>query len=224
LGKGGSRVYTQVLRGVQGGFFTRDIDEISSADRVARNQFAGTIHRAIDLMASTPAPNSAVASVAETRVFSRNVTPGSKLQPVPKSMPAPPLRLEDLNARSYRLGDHDDRVVLINFWATWCRPCVEEIPSLHRLRAKIVSPRFEIITVNVGEDRQRIAKFIEQVPIQLPLLLDHEGIVSSAWKVYVYPSSYLLDRDGLIRFAYQGALEWDSPENITIIQNLLKQP
>jgi len=71
-------------------------------------------------------------------------------------------------------------VVLVNFWASWCRLCVEEIPSLHRLRDKINNPDFEIITVNVGEGRGRIDKFLARVPVELPLLMDNEGIVSAA--------------------------------------------
>lgn len=224
LGAAGSRVYTQVLKGVQGGFFAREYSEISARDRVARKEFATTIHRAIGAMELVPTPHSAVASTLETRLFSRNPLPGSRLKMVETPIPAPPLQLDDLNAHSYSLKDSDGQVLLINFWATWCRPCVEEIPSLHRLRAVINNPEFEIITVNVGEGRQRIANFIEQVPIQLPLLLDNERIVANAWKIYVYPSSYLVDRDGQIRYAYLGALEWDSPENVTIIESLLKQP
>lgn len=224
LGAAGGKVFTQVLKGVQGGFFAREDREISAPDRAAKEEFASTIHRAIGAMQLVPIPDSAVAITLETRRFSRNPVPDSQLKQVDKPFPAPSLQLDDLNAQSYRLQDSDGQVILINFWATWCRPCVEEIPSLHRLRAKIDSPAFEIITVNVGEDQQRIADFVEQVPIQLPLLLDDEGIVSNAWKVYVYPSSYLVDQDGQIRYAYLGALEWDSPENITIIQSLLQQP
>ena len=138
-------------------------------------------------------------------------------------MPAPALSLMDMNQQTYVLGEQGRKVVLVNFWASWCRPCVEEIPSLHRLRDKIDNPKFEIITVNVGEDRDRIGKFLARVPVELPLLMDNEGIVSAAWKVYVYPSSYLVDHQGKIRYAYLGALEWDSAETIKIIQSLLNR-
>jgi thiol-disulfide isomerase/thioredoxin len=138
-------------------------------------------------------------------------------------MPAPALRLMDMNQQTYVLGEQGRKVVLVNFWASWCRPCVEEIPSLHRLQDKIDNPQFEIITVNVGEDRDRIGRFLARVPVELPLLMDNQGIVSAAWKVYVYPSSYLVVHQGKIRYAYLGALEWDSAETIKIIQNLLNR-
>jgi hypothetical protein len=84
-------------------------------------------------------------------------------------------------------------------------------------------PAFDIVTVNVGEERERIAEFLQRVAIELPLLLDVDSSAASAWKIYVYPSSYLVDHRGQVRYAYLGALEWDSPENIAIIQRLLKQ-
>lgn len=90
------------------------------------------------------------------------------------------------------------------------------------MRDRIEDPAFEIVTVNVGEERDRIAQFLERVPVKLPLLLDLDSKVAKDWKIYVYPSSYLVDDDSQIRYAYLGALEWDSPEIIAIIQSLLK--
>jgi thiol-disulfide isomerase/thioredoxin/dienelactone hydrolase len=223
LGKGGGQVYSQVLPGVQGGFFRRDGDDLSAADKTAKRDYATTINRAIKTLEMIPTPKLAVAVDFETRQFSYNLLPTSALTRVDNAMPAPALSLMDMNQQTYVLGEQGRKVVLVNFWASWCRPCVEEIPSLHRLRDKIDNPKFEIITVNVGEDRVRIDKFLTRVPIQLPLLMDNQGIVSAAWKVYVYPSSYLVDHQGKIRYAYLGALEWDSAETIKIIQNLLNR-
>ena len=69
-----------------------------------------------------------------------------------------------------------------------------------------------------------IVRFSEQVSVELPLLMDYDGKVSTDWKIYVYPSSYLVDHQGKIRYAYLGALEWDSTETIKIIQSLLNRP
>ncbi len=114
-------------------------------------------------------------------------------------------------------------MVLVNFWATWCKPCVDEIPSLHRLRETIGDPAFEIVTVNVAENRDRVGRFLERVPIELPLLMDLDGRAARDWNIYVYPSSFLVDREGIIRYTYLGALEWDLTENITIIRSLLRK-
>lgn len=223
LGEGGGQVYTQVLQGVQGGFFQRDGDDLSAADQAAKQNYAITLNRAIKALELNPAPIAAVAGNIETRRFSHNPPQASDLTQIDNAMPAPPLRLMDLNQQAYVLGERDKKVVLVNFWASWCRPCVEEIPSLHRLRDKIDNPQFEIITVNVGEGRDRIDEFLARVPVELPLLMDNQGIVSAAWKVYVYPSSYLVDHQGKIRYAYLGALEWDSAETTKIIQSLLNR-
>ncbi len=221
LGAGGSQVFTQVIPAVQGGFFARDNSELSEHDLAAKQAFANTIDRGLKLLAQAATPGTAVASNIDTRRTARVSSQESALAELENPLQAPTIRLQDYHGSSYAFDEHKGQVVLVNFWASWCKPCVEEIPSLHRLRARIEDPAFEIVTVNVGEERDRIANFLERVPVELPLLLDIDSKVAKEWKIYVYPSSYLVDDRGLIRFAYLGALEWDSPEIIAIIQNLL---
>ena len=74
-----------------------------------------------------------------------------------------------------------------------------------------------------SEDRARIARFMQQVAVELPLLMDYDASIAKDWMIYVYPSSYLVDHQGKIRYVYLGALEWDSTENLKIIQSLLNQ-
>ena len=183
LGNGGSQVFTQVLQGVQGGFFARDDAGLGEAERAAKKDYAFNIARAVKLLEMTATPATAVASSLETIQFSKNPLHSPALQAIDKSMPAPALQLTDYNGKTYRLDENRNQLILVNFWATWCRPCVEEIPSLHRLREKIQDPTFSIITVNVGENRDRIEKFLKHVPIALLLLLDHEGKVAREWKI-----------------------------------------
>ena len=223
LGVGGSQVYTQVLTGVQGGFFARDEDTLSEADRMARLNFAETLSLAARALLMTPTPRFAIASKRDTTLFSRATVRHPSLKMLDYPLPSPALALRDYRGMKYDLNVNRGRVLLVNFWASWCRPCVEEIPSLHRLKAIVKDPDFEIVTVNVGENRERIERFLERVPIELPLLMDVDRNVSREWNIYVYPSNYLVDQKGIIRYAYLGALEWDSPENIAIIQNLLTQ-
>jgi thiol-disulfide isomerase/thioredoxin len=222
LGAGGSQVFTQVIPTVQGGFFARDNSELSARDQSAKQAYADTIDRGLKLMTQVAMPSTAVATGIDTRGFSRTSRRELALTSLENPLAAPALRLQEYHGNGYRLDHQGGQVVLINFWASWCKPCVEEIPSLHRLRDRIEDPGFEIVTVNVGEERDRIAKFLERVPVELPLLLDLDSKVAKDWKIYVYPSSYLVDHDGQIRYAYLGALEWDSPEIIAIIQSLLK--
>ncbi len=220
---GGSQVFTQIIRDVEGGFYVRDERDLGGADLAARKVFAQTLGRAVQVLKLASTPAVAASSAADTRLFSRFGERVTNLTRLQQPLPAPRLELEDFAGPDYRLQRQRGRVVLVNFWASWCKPCVEEIPSLHRLKQSLDNDAFDIVTVNVGESRERIGIFLERVPVELPLLLDSDSRAARDWRVYVYPSSYLVDRDGQIRYAYLGALEWDSAENITIIRKLLQQ-
>ena len=223
LGAGGSRVFKRILAGVQGGFFARDERELGPADLGARRDFAAIVEQGLVSLALTPPPARAVETTLDTRRFSRPGRFAEALQPLARALPAPALELDDYDGSAFRLERDAAAVTLVNFWASWCKPCVEEIPSLHRLRDRVADPAFGIVTVNVGEDRERVGQFLSRVPIELPLLLDRDSQAARDWKVYVYPSSYLLDHRGRIRYAYLGALKWDSAENIGIIRDLLRR-
>jgi len=223
LGIGGSEVYTQTLAGVQGGFFTRPSADNGAVDEAAKQNFAATLSRAAATLKRVLPPTAAVATRQNTRQFGRNSRSNPVLTAVASPAGAPKLSLTDINGQPFRLEEHAGRVLLINFWASWCRPCVAEIPSLQRLDATLADSDFSIVTVNVGEDRARVARFLQQVPVELPVLMDYDAAVSKDWMIYVYPSSYLVDRQGNIRYAYLGALEWDSTENLKIIRTLLSQ-
>ena len=80
---------------------------------------------------------------------------------------------------------------------------------------------FKVLAVNIGETREDIRLFLEKIPINFDVLLDSNGNAVRDWKVYAYPSNYLIDREGKIRYAYRGALEWDAPEVVATIEGLL---
>lgn len=223
LDAGGSKVFKRILPGVQGGFFARDERELEPADMAARRDFAAIVEQGIVALALTPPPQRALQTVLDTREFSRHGRYAQALQPLAPAIPAPALDLADYDGTGYRLERDAAAVTLVNFWASWCKPCVKEIPSLQRLRESVPDAGFEIVTVNVGESRQRIDSFLARVPFDLPLLLDSDSQAAKDWKIYVYPSTYLLDHRGRIRYAYLGALEWDSAENISIIRKLLRR-
>ena len=223
LGAGGSSVYTQLLAGVRGGFDTRETTLNSDRDEVAKLAFAANVDRAASVLTRIKAPAAAVVTSLDARQLGHSLRAEPVLTAVASPWAAPRLSLADLEGRPFKLEDHAGRILLINFWASWCRPCVTEIPSLHRLDATIANDDFRIITVNVGEDRERVAAFLQQVPVELPVLMDYDASISKDWMIYVYPSSYLVDHQGKIRYAYLGALEWDSIENLKIIRNLLSK-
>jgi peroxiredoxin len=124
--------------------------------------------------------------------------------------PTPELALADLGGKQHRLADYRGSVVLVNFWATWCVPCREEMPSIDKLRLSLKGKPFEVLAVNLAEPLSRIEKFAASVPVSFPLLRDADGTVSKAWKAKLLPASFLIGRDGRIRYVAYGELDWSS--------------
>ena len=110
----------------------------------------------------------------------------------------PALELEDMTGQVRRLADYKGKVVLVNFWATWCEPCRAEMPSIDGLRSAMEGKPFQVLAVNLAEPVSRIEKFIGMMPLHFPLLRDRDGAVAKAWKARFLPASYLIGRDGRI--------------------------
>jgi thiol-disulfide isomerase/thioredoxin len=112
-------------------------------------------------------------------------------------------------------------VLVINFWATWCEPCREEMPSMQRLQDKLAGKPFAILAVDYGEGAPRVKDFLQKVPVRFPLLLDRDTSAAAAWKVKVLPTTLVLDAQHRIRYSVVGDLEWDSPKVEGMIRKLL---
>ena len=122
----------------------------------------------------------------------------------------PALTLEDMKGGKHDLGEYKGKVVLVNFWATWCQPCRAEMPSIDRLRDSLKGKPFEVLAVNMAEPLSRIEKFSETMPLGFPLLRDRDGSMSKTWKAKLLPASYLIGRDGRIHYVAYGELDWTS--------------
>jgi len=133
----------------------------------------------------------------------------------------PPLALEDLAGRTHRLADYRGKVVLVNFWATWCEPCRTEMPSMDRLRASLAG-RLEVLAVNLAEPPAHIEKFSRAIPLGFRLLLDRDSAASKAWGARLLPASYLVDREGRIRYAAYGDVDWTSEPARRAVGELLR--
>ena len=129
--------------------------------------------------------------------------------------------LYDSNKQHYLRKDYSGKVTIVNFWASWYPPCVEEIPSLNRLRKQMENDNMELISINYAEDPARIHQFLKNVNVEFPVLMDATGEVAAQWKVYVYPSTFVIDSNGKIRYGINAAIHWDSPEVITKLRALL---
>jgi thiol-disulfide isomerase/thioredoxin len=133
----------------------------------------------------------------------------------------PPLALRDVRGKEHKLADYRGKVLVINFWATWCEPCREEMPSMQRLQDKLAGKPFAILAVDYGEGPPRVKDFLQKVPVRFPLLLDRDTSAAAAWKVKVLPTTLVLDAQHRIRYSVVGDLEWDSPKVEGMIRKLL---
>ena len=134
----------------------------------------------------------------------------------------PPLELVDLEGKKHSLAAYRGKVVLVNFWATWCVPCREEMPSIERLRASLDERRFAVLAVNLAEPESRIRKFLDAVPLGFPILLDRDTKTTRAWQAKLLPVTYIVGADGKIRYRHVGELDWSRPEVRNLILGLMK--
>ncbi len=133
----------------------------------------------------------------------------------------PPLVLKDLNGKTHDLKQYRGQVVLINFWATWCPPCRAEMPSMQRLKAKMAGKPFVILAVDMGETEADVKAYIRQIKTDFTVLLDKDGRALKAWKVFAFPTSYIVDAQGKIRYGLYGASEWDAADKVKKITSLM---
>ena len=143
-----------------------------------------------------------------------------ELEAYPEVGPTPPLILKDLKGKSHTLDDYRGQVVLLNFWATWCPPCLIEMPAMQRLEASFPDTAFTVLAVNVKESRGKVWRFQKMLDVNFRVLLDTTGKAAEDWDVAVYPTSYLIDTTGRIRYMAYGMLDWDSTAIKQVIESL----
>ena len=124
---------------------------------------------------------------------------------------APQLSLHDLDNSLRKLDDFRGKVVAVNFWATWCPPCREELPSMQRAYASYREQGFVILGVNVGETWDTVAPFLEDFALTYPILLDTDSSAMAGWNIMGLPTTYILDREGRITHRITGGRDWDDP-------------
>jgi len=133
----------------------------------------------------------------------------------------PSLDLLDLGGQRHSLDSYRGQVVLVNFWASWCAPCLVEMPSMQRLKTAMDGRPFAILAVNVKESKSKAWRFKKLLNVSFTTLLDSDGAASEAWDVNFYPTSYLIDGAGQIRYSAYGAIKWDDDETLQLIEGLM---
>ena len=169
------------------------------------------------------------AIVLLTAVFSAGAyaagTTSPPLSPVPTEHASPPvLVLNNLNGDQRSLDDFSGKVLLVNFWATWCPPCVKELPSMQMLRNRLADEPFEVIAVNVGEDSGQVKNFLDRLDAGLdyPILLDENMVATKLWKVRALPTTYIIDTQGRARYIATGERDFGAPEVVSMIRALIR--
>jgi thiol-disulfide isomerase/thioredoxin len=131
------------------------------------------------------------------------------------------LSLRDLTDREHSLSDYRGKVVLVNFWASWCPPCIYEMPMLVRLKQQLADRPFVILALNVGEKKYRVRKFVKLINFDPQVLLDTSSDTFNQWGVKTLPTSFLLGADGRIRYKVRGDPGWTDKNTLALIEKLL---
>ena len=127
------------------------------------------------------------------------------------------------NGENIRLSEHVGEVVMINFWASWCAPCREEMPLLDNLYDKYKDLGFTILGVNLDENQQDAAKVLDQIPVTFPILFDPKSEISRLYKVSAMPTTVLIDRDGNFRALHKGYLPGFVDKYEEAVKELIKE-
>ena len=139
------------------------------------------------------------------------------------SSPAPDFTLKTLEGPNLRLQEQRGKVVLLNFWATWCGPCREEMPQLNKLFEKYRPLGFTLLGVNIDEDPRNAANVATQLGVKFPVLLDTDKRISKLYQLSTMPSTVMIDRDGRVRYVNRGYKTGTELEYDQQIRALLKE-
>lgn len=217
LQSGGAAVYLKVLPGVTGVFY---IEDTAAETMAVLKQLPEETGRVISMLQRIPTPVDAneLLAVDAPATSTLDIT----LKPFMSDMEPLKIDLENAYGERFIRDDFTGRVTLVNFWASWCGPCVDEIPALNRLREHMQDKPFELISINYAETPQQIRQFLDMVKVDFPVLLDKDGSYSAKWNVLVYPATFVIAMDGNIVYGVNGAIEWDSKEIIGKLEALMK--
>lgn len=217
----GSTVFAQLLPNVRDRFYFRP--DASAFEQEQTKLLPSRLAQAASLLVGYLAEPRVAGKVENAVPIKVEQTKSTEL----KSYEGPQdktLSLVDLEGHTVNLKDYRGKVVLLNFWASWCPPCVHEIPSMTRLKTALKGQPFEILAVNLAEDRAAIDAFLKVHAVNFPVLQDPSGSAVQTWQVFAYPSTYLIDRKGRIRYALFGGADWDLPDPMAKIRELLAEP
>ena len=141
---------------------------------------------------------------------------------VPDKPSAPDFNLKDMEDKLHKLSSYRGRVVIVNFWATWCPPCRFELPSMDKAYQLLKQQDVVMLAINVGEDADTIFSFTADYPVSFPLLLDKDAVVIKQYPVIGLPTSYIINPQGQLVYRVIGTRDWTDPTLLKTIIDLKK--
>jgi peroxiredoxin len=135
---------------------------------------------------------------------------------------APSFTVAAFPSGALELRKFDQDVIVLNFWATWCQPCVEEAPSLEKFAERVRPQGVVVLGVSVDEDRGALAAFVDRYRITYPIGVDPERTLSARFGTFQFPETYILDRRGRVAEKVIGAINWDDPRMLSLVQDLAR--
>jgi thiol-disulfide isomerase/thioredoxin len=136
---------------------------------------------------------------------------------------APDFTLSDLSGKTFSLAELRGKVVIVNFWATWCPPCRAEMPSMEMLHRELAAEGLVLLAVNIEKTgRETLPTYLAKNPHSFPILVDDQEVVQKRYGVYKFPESFVIRKDGVIDDKVIGAIDWAHPRSIAYFRDLLK--
>jgi thiol-disulfide isomerase/thioredoxin len=132
----------------------------------------------------------------------------------------PPLSLKNLDAETYNLAESKGKWVFLHFWASWCGPCIKEMPTIQAITSDFENTHLEIILVNTAEDEDTIFSFMSTVAPDLNTLMDPDGLTTEDWQPRGLPSTYFVDPQGKLQYVALGGRPWDEGEYLAFLKGL----
>jgi len=136
---------------------------------------------------------------------------------------APDFTLKTLEGSNLRLEEYRGQVVLINFWASWCGPCRQEMPLLDRLHQRYVDTGFAVLGINVEGEVAPARELIDKIPVSFPVLIDQGQSVSELYDLKAMPSTMVVDRDGVVRYIHLGYKPGDESKYVEVVKELIRE-
>ena len=147
-----------------------------------------------------------------------------KFSPLETGRPAPNFTLPGLDGKMVSLSNYQGHVVLVNIWATWCPPCVDEMPSMERLYQELKDENFEIVAISIDAmGAEAVAPFMEKNKLNFAALLDPEGTIKSVYQITGVPESFIVNKKGILVEKIIGPRNWADPAAVRYLRDLIRR-